>query len=68
MKTAPSAPRTTAWRPLNMAANRLGLGALRSVLTVVVKRQPPTLSTTWSLSANTACRAGELRAVAYGHI
>lgn len=67
MKMLPSCgDRCSSWRPLNMAAKRLGAGALRSVDTVVVKRAPPTLSVTCSLSLSTCgrprVRAGPLAA------
>lgn len=41
MKMRPSRSGLSVWRPENIAEKRLGLGALRIVATVVVKKWPP---------------------------
>ena len=59
-KTLPSPPLgTTLCRPLNMALKRDGAGALRSVVIVVVKRWPPTLSVIWGGGGGNAWKGGE---------
>lgn len=52
MKTEPSAAVTRLCRPLNIALKRDGEGALRSVVTVVMKRWPPTFKFTCGFISN----------------